>query len=90
MMHTEMRIDGANCPACLNATLDVLRSLPGVRAVDTVSSDGCLAVDHDGTDAGQLTAAIRDELHGVEVYGAELMMVSVDPLVVDCQCHHGS
>jgi len=88
-MHTELRIEGANCPTCLNATLDALRQLPGVDRVALSSASGCLAIDHAGVDQARLADVIRDRLHGVTTYGAELVMVSVDPLVADLHCSHG-
>ena len=89
-MRTELRIDGANCPTCLNATLDVLRDTPGVSGVTTSSTSGCLAIEHDGLDAPRLAEIVREHLHGVELAGAEIVMVSVDPLVADLHCHHAS
>jgi hypothetical protein len=87
-MHTELRIDGANCPVCLNATLEALRSTPGVRSAVTSSSAGCLAIDHDDLDESMLVGTIREHLHGVDMSAAEVVMVSVDPLVVDLHCQH--
>lgn len=88
MTHTELRVRGADCPSCLNATLDALRAVPGVRAVDTSSVAGCLAIDHDDLDPEHLARVIRDHLRGVEMFGAEIMMVSVEPLVADLRCRH--
>jgi hypothetical protein len=87
-MHTELRIDGANCPVCLNATLEALRGTRGVRSVVTSSAAGCLAIDHDDLDESVLVDTIREHLHGVDMSSAELVMVSVDPLVVDLSCRH--
>lgn len=89
-MRTELRIDGANCPACLNATLDALRAVPGVRDVGTSSVDGCLVIEHDDVDGATLGAVIREHLHGVAMSGAEIVMVSVEPLVADLHCGHHS
>ena len=33
-MRTELRVDGANCPLCLNDLIDRLRSVDGVNSVD--------------------------------------------------------
>jgi copper chaperone CopZ len=88
MMRTELSIDGANCPLCLNATLDALRTMPGVHDVVTSSVAGCLAIDHDDVDPDSLADTIREHLHGVATSSAEIVMVSVDPLVVDLHCHH--
>jgi hypothetical protein len=90
-VRTELRIDGANCTTCLTATLEALRSVPGVRDVTTSSVDGCLAIEHDGLDPAGLADTVRHHLHGVARSGAEIVMVSVDPLVVDLRCdHHGT
>lgn len=89
-MRTELRIEGANCPTCLNDTLDVLRSTPGVRDVATSSTSGCLAIDHDDLDPTRLAETIRGHLHGVSIAGAEIVMVSVEPMVADLHCTHGN
>jgi copper chaperone CopZ len=88
MMRTELRIDGANCPLCLNATLDALRAIPGVRDIATSSVARCLAIEHDDVDPHSLFDTIREHLHGVAMSGAEIVMVSVDPLVGDLHCNH--
>jgi copper chaperone CopZ len=87
-MRTELRVDGANCPLCLNATVEALRAVPGVRRVDTSSVAGCLAIEHDDADADTVARTIREHLHGVAISGAEIVMVSVDPLVADLRCSH--
>jgi copper chaperone CopZ len=87
-VRTELRIDGANCSVCLNTTIDALRAVPGVHAVTTSNVDGCLAIEHDDVDPSHLAQTIRANLHGVATYGAELEMVSVDPLVADLHCAH--
>lgn len=87
-MHTELQIEGANCPVCLNATLEALRVTPGVRSVATSASGGCLAIDYDDLDMSTLIDTVRDHLHGVAMSSAEFVMVSVDPLVADLHCQH--
>lgn len=87
-MLTELTITGANCATCLNATLDALRATPGVHSVTTSSADGCLSVEHDGVDATTLVATASEHLHGVAMASAEIVMVSVEPLVVDLHCAH--
>lgn len=89
-MLTELRIDGANCSYCLNDTIAALRAAPGVRKVDTSAVSGCLAIDHDGVAPATLVELVRQHLHGVALAGAEIVMVSVDPLVVDLGCCHRS
>ena len=89
-MHTELRIEGADCPFCINSTVDALGSLDGVRQVSVSSVAGCLAIDHDDLDVAALIGVVRDRLHGVAMAGAEIVMVSVEPLVVDLHCAHGA
>ena len=89
-METELRIDGANCPTCLNATIDALRATPGVHRVAAASADGCLAIVHDDLDVGSLVDTIRAHLHGqgVGTSSAEIVIVSVEPLVAELRCDH--
>lgn len=87
-MHTELRIDGANCPDCLNATLDALRSVPGVDHVATQSSAGCVAIEHQDVGVEVLLDETRAHLRGIDQAGAELVMVSVEPVVVNLACPH--
>ena len=87
-MRTEMRIDGANCPFCLVATVDALRAVPGVRTVGTSVAAGCLVIEHDDLDPAALGAVIADHLHGVSMSGAEIVMVAVEPLVAELHCGH--
>jgi copper chaperone CopZ len=87
-MVTEMRIDGANCPICLNTTLDALRAVPGVQHVSMSSVEGCVAIDHDDVDVATLVDTIRGHLHGIVMYGAEFEMVSIDPVVAELRCGH--
>jgi hypothetical protein len=88
-MQTELTIDGANCADCLNATLDALRASPGVHGVVTSSAAGCLVVDHDdAVDVAGLIDTMRRHLHGVAMSSAEIVMVSVEPLVADLHCGH--
>lgn len=88
--HTELRIDGANCPHCLNATVEALQAVPGVHRVVTSSVAGCLSIEHDSVDVDGLVDTVREHLHGVAMSGPEVVMVSVDPLVVDLHCTHGA
>ena len=87
-MLTELRIDGANCSYCLNDTLAALRAAPGVRDVHTSSTSGCLGIEHDDLEPAALVDIVREHLHGVVMSGAEIVMVSVDPLVADIGCCH--
>jgi len=86
--HTELRIEGANCPDCLNATLDAVRALPGVAAVTASSTAGCLVIDQTGVDESLLAAVLHDKLHGTATFGAELVMVAVDPITAELNCTH--
>ena len=44
-MQTNLRVDGPNCPFCLNDVIDHLRSVDGITSVDSSISDGCIAID---------------------------------------------
>ncbi len=90
MERTELRIDGANCSTCLNATLDALRAIPGVTRAASSATAGCLAIEHDGIDEGLLLDAVRANLHGVARASTEIVMVSVEPLVAALHCRHGA
>lgn len=88
-MLTELRVAGANCPQCFNATLDALRDCAGVQSVRGSTMSACLAIDHDdGVDLPDLLESVRGLLHGVGQSSAEVVMVSVEPLVVDLHCTH--
>ena len=73
-MHTNLRVDGANCPLCLNDVVNHLRTIDGITSVDSSISDGCIAIDHDDLDMAELIDTIRTSLHGVTMAANEIVM----------------
>lgn len=86
---TEITVAGANCPQCLNETLDLLRAEPGVIGVHASITGQCLRVRHRGVDADRLLAVIRGHLHADDMSSVERVMVAVDPAVAELHCTHG-
>ena len=87
-MHTSLRIDGANCPACLDETLHDLAALSGVRAVHGSLVEACIEVDHDSVTVDALSACIRSRLHGIEMFSSEIEMVPIEPFALTSPCAH--
>jgi hypothetical protein len=86
MNQTVVRLGDTNCPWCLNAMVDRLRSRPRVREVKINASAGCLELLHDHDDAAALLADIGDVLRGsVEAGNGEIVMVGLDAQIVS-QC----
>lgn len=86
-MQTTLRIDGANCPTCFNQTLDDLARLDGVRSVHGSVAGPCIEVDHDVA-LEAITAAVRNRLHGIEMFANEVRMVPLEPMVMSMACTH--
>jgi regulator of cell morphogenesis and NO signaling len=87
-MHTTtLRIDGANCPTCFNDTLDDLARLDGVSRAHGSIAGPCIEVDHDVA-LEVITAAIRDRLHGIEMFANEVRMVPLEPVAMSTACTH--
>lgn len=86
-MQTSLRIDGANCPTCFNETLDDLARLDGVRSVHGSVAGPCIEVDHDVA-IEAITAAIRNRLHGIEMFSNEIRMIPLEPVVMSTTCTH--
>ena len=86
-MQTTLRIDGANCPTCFNETLDDLARLDGVRSVHGSLAGPCIEVDHDVA-LETVTGAIRNRLHGIEMFSNEVRMVPVEPVAMSTACTH--
>ena len=89
-MHTNLRIDGANCPLCLNELIDRLRSVDGVNSVNSSISEGCIAIDHDGPSQTTLVALIGTSLHGIALASNEIVMTTITPVVSVLHCDHES
>ena len=86
-MHTELRIEGANCPTCFNATLDALDQLDGVHFVGGSFAGPCIEIDHDVA-LEAITGLIRDRLHGIEMFANEIRMVPLEPVELAVTCSH--
>lgn len=86
-MQTTLRIDGANCPTCFNETLDDLTRLDGVRSVRGSVAGPCIEIDHEVA-LEVITAAIRNRLHGIEMFANEIRMVPVEPVLLSTTCTH--
>jgi regulator of cell morphogenesis and NO signaling len=84
-MKTTLRIDGANCPTCFNETLDDLARLDGVRSVHGSLAGPCIEIDHDVA-VETVTGAIRNRLHGVEMFANEIRMVPLEPVAMSTSC----
>lgn len=87
---TEIAVDGANCPWCLEQTLEALRAEPGVLAAQASSTGHCLNVEHHQVEDEHLLEVIRANLHGYDRTPAETLMVQIDPQVASLHCTHGA
>jgi hypothetical protein len=83
---SEIRIAGANCPLCLNETLDALRDVPGVVAADASIADGCVRVEHRGVEPDDLVALVRQRLHADDLASTERVMTEVDAQSAELHC----
>jgi regulator of cell morphogenesis and NO signaling len=86
-MQTTLRIDGANCPTCFNETLDDLTRLDGVRRVQGSVAGPCIEIDHE-VELEVITDAIRNRLHGIEMFANEIRMVPLEPVLLSTTCTH--
>jgi len=87
-MHTNLRVDGANCPFCLNDVIDHLRTIDGITSVESSISEGCIAIEHDDLDVAGLVDTIRNSLHGVTFAANEIVMSPIDPKISVLHCSH--
>lgn len=87
-MQTSLRIGGANCPTCFNETIEDLARLDGVRGVHGSFAGPCIEVDHDDAALETITGAIRNRLHGIEMFANEVRMVPLEPVAVTTTCSH--
>jgi len=87
-MYTNLRVDGANCPFCLNDVIDHLRNVDGITSVDSSISQGCIAIEHDDLDVAGLINTIGTMLHGVIMAANEIVMSPIDPVVSVLHCSH--
>ena len=86
-MKTSLQIDGANCPTCFNETLDDLAHIDGVRTVHGSLAGPCIEIDHDDVALNVIAGAIRNRLHGVEMFSNEIRMVPLDPVTISTCAH---
>jgi len=85
----EVRIEGANCPQCLEATKSRLRAEDGVTAVSSSMSGTCLKIEHHGLARQRLSGILQDQLHGWDVaLNGEIVIVTITPEVADLHCGH--
>jgi regulator of cell morphogenesis and NO signaling len=87
-MKTTLNVDGANCSACFNETLEALGRIDGVRAVRGSIAGPCIEIDHDDVALDILTATVRDHLHGIKMFSNEMCMVPLDPVAAPTPCIH--
>ena len=85
---TEIIVSGANCPWCLNETLDLLRREPGVQSADSSAAGQCMRIRHNGVAVDRLLAVIRGNLHANDTSSIEHVMVEIDPRLADLHCTH--
>ena len=78
-MRTNLRVDGANWPLCLNELIDRLRSADGIHSVNSSISEGCIAIDHDGPGTAELVELIGTSLHGIGLASNEIVMSTINP-----------
>ena len=86
-MQTSLRIEGANCSACLNETLDALTRIDGVRRVQGSFAGACIDIDH-GVAIETITGRIRSHQHGVEMFSNEIRVVPLDVVPLSLKCSH--
>ncbi len=84
----EVRISGANCPRCLNATLGAIRSEPGVDQGAVSYSNGCLLIRHRGVSIERIVAIIDSHLRAVDTSYSETVMVGVHAEITTLGCQH--
>jgi hypothetical protein len=87
---TEIEVVGADCPWCLNDTLDRLRTIDGVTGVHASMTGRCIQVLHHQAHVPSLLAVVRTTLHGTSTFSNELEMVAIDPHVAPTSCAHGT
>ena len=87
-MHTNLRVDGANCPFCLNDVVDHLLTVDGITSADSSISEGCIAIEHDDLDVAELVETIGTSLHRVAMAANEIVMSPIDPIISVLHCSH--
>jgi len=87
---TEIKVAGANCPWCLNAAIEILRQVHGVRSVHSSMTEECIQVVHEDVPIDTLLDSLRSILRGVEGSSYESQMVPVDPQPAVLRCGHAT
>ena len=85
---TEIRIVGANCPWCLNDTIERLRDHPGVVDAHASMSEQCLRIEHHDVPVEELVTLLHRYLHGTELSSVEPVMIEVDARLAAIHCRH--
>lgn len=85
---TQVVLGGANCPWCLNETLERLRHEPGVCSVEASAAGQCVRIEHAGLSDERLLDVIRGHLRGSVTWSTEQVMVEVEPRVASLHCTH--
>jgi hypothetical protein len=85
---TEIAVPGANCPWCLQETLERLRGEPGVLSADANLAGQCMTIRHRDVALDRLLAVIGGHLRGDQVNSIERVMVDIDPVVAELHCTH--
>ena len=75
-MHTNLRVDGANCSLGFNEMIERLRAVAGIKTVSSSISGGRVAIDHDLPQTG-LLELIGTSLHGIAMAANEIVMTNV-------------
>ncbi len=91
-MRTLIRVRNANCTECLNAIHDELLARDQVRAVRIHTADGCLEVEHDHDEPGELIALLQRSLHGWQIAdnGEVIEVESIAQIAHVCHLGHPS
>lgn len=89
MASESIDISGADCSWCLNETLDKVRALQGVTAVESSMAAGCVRVEHGLSDIEPILAVLRHGLRGSDLSTNESQLVAVEPST-GARCSHGS
>jgi copper chaperone CopZ len=87
-MHTDLRVEGANCSLCFNDIIERLRAVDGITSVDSSITAGCIAIDHDDLIRADVIDMIGASLHGVAMASNEIVMTEVNPSISVIQCTH--
>lgn len=89
VVHTSLRIEGANCSFCFNEAIDEVARTGGVLKVHGSIAGPTIEITHDNTvDAATLTSIVRNHVHGIEMYANEIRMIPLAPAATAPACTH--